>query len=663
VSVDGVQIGDTQTATVIRGTGHQEFDILGNFAAGPHTVAVNLLNGLPGNTVATERSLYVDKATIDGKAVVHAWLAEINSGSQSLGFTTNGTSGTPPPGPTTLGSGPDDLQLLMSEDAYQGDAQFTVSVDGTQVGGTQTVTALHGTGTQAFDLLGTYAAGAHDVTVNFLNDLYGGSPTTDRNLYVNGASIDGAAVAGSALTEMAGGPQSFSFTTVGAPPPADTLTLNVSEDAYGGDAQFSVTLDGKLIGGTQTATASHAAGASQAITLTGSFGAGPHTVAVTFLNDLYDAGGDRNLYLSSATFDGGTTQVNAGLYSTGNTATFTVAPAAGTTGGGTGGTTGGGNSSDPTGIVAGSPMQMLGVNLSGAEYNAGNTSAQVNTDYVYPNHAELDYYASIGMNVIRMPLAWERLQPVQGGALDPTQLGYIDDIVNYAATKGIKVDLDNHNYAYGYGNMVGSAGTPNSSLADFWSKMASHYAGNSNVIYGIMNEPHDQTATQWESAAQASINAIRATGATQEILVPGSYWTGAHSWTSSDNSSVMAGITDSGHNMAFELHQYLDADSSGTSTTVVSPTIGAERLSAATSWAQSTGNRLFLGEFGAGSDPASIAALTNELSFMQQHSDVWQGGTYWSGGPWMGSYMFNADPANGVQTAQAQTLAKYAPTH
>jgi len=96
---------------------------------------------------------------------------------------------------------------------------------------------------------------------------------------------------------------------------------------------------------------------------------------------------------------------------------------------------------------------------------------------------------------------------------------------------------------------------------------------------------------------------------------------------------------------------------------VVSPTIGAERLSAATAWAQATGNRLFLGEFGAGSDPASIAALTNELSFIQQHSDVWQGGTYWSGGPWMGSYMFNADPANGVQTAQAQTLAKYAPTH
>jgi len=35
---------------------------------------------------------------------------------------------------------------------------------------------------------------------------------------------------------------------------------------------------------------------------------------------------------------------------------------------------------------------------------------------------------------------------------------------------------------------------------------------------------------------------------------------------------------------------------------------------------------------------------------------VWQGGTYWSGGPWMGSYMFNADPANGVSTAQAPGL-------
>jgi len=38
-------------------------------------------------------------------------------------------------------SGPDTIVLYVQEDAYQGDAQYTVAVDGTQVGGIRTETA------------------------------------------------------------------------------------------------------------------------------------------------------------------------------------------------------------------------------------------------------------------------------------------------------------------------------------------------------------------------------------------------------------------------------------------------------------------------------------------------------------------------------------------
>ena len=44
---------------------------------------------------------------------------------------------------------------------------------------------------------------------------------------------------------------------------ADTLDLQVNEDAWNGDAQFTVAVDGQQIGGTLTALASHAAGATQ----------------------------------------------------------------------------------------------------------------------------------------------------------------------------------------------------------------------------------------------------------------------------------------------------------------------------------------------------------------------------------------------------------------
>jgi hypothetical protein len=60
-------------------------------------------------------------------------------------------------------------------------------------------------------VLGTFAAGSHTATVDFLNDAYGGSPSTDRNLYVAGATIDGAVVSGATLNEYGQGSQSFRF--------------------------------------------------------------------------------------------------------------------------------------------------------------------------------------------------------------------------------------------------------------------------------------------------------------------------------------------------------------------------------------------------------------------------------------------------------------------
>ncbi|MGI4852237.1 MAG: carbohydrate-binding domain-containing protein, partial [Janthinobacterium lividum] len=85
----------------------------------------------------------------------------------------------------------------------------------------------------------------------------------------------------------------------------DTLRITTSEDAYLGDAQFTVSVDGKLVG-TYSATASHAAGKTSDLVLTGTWSTGAHTVAVAFLNDAYggSAALDRNLYVAKVTYDG-----------------------------------------------------------------------------------------------------------------------------------------------------------------------------------------------------------------------------------------------------------------------------------------------------------------------------------------------------------------------
>ena len=441
------------------------------------------------------------------------------------------------------------------------------------------------------------------------------------------------------------------------PPAAGTLVVNVSEDAYQGDAQFTVAVDGKQAGGTYTATASHAAGQSASVAVAGSYGAGQHSVVVTFTNDAYGGPGlDRNLYLNSVSLNGATQTVNAGLYSPGASSTVTI------------GTAPPSPAPTPTPAPAAGTFQYLGVNLSGLEFgipdpNDGGTSAGTyGQTYGSPTHAEIDYYASEHLNAIRLPFSWERLQPAENGPLNATQLGYLDDVVHYAAAKGVSVILDPHNYGYGYGSLIGSAATPDSAFDSLWSQLAGHYATQSNVIFGLMNEPHVQSPAQWVQPVNDAINAIRATGADQEILVPGTGYDGGSSWVSSGNASIFAAnVADPKHNIAFEVHQYSDADASGSSASVVSTTTGAERLQAVTAWAEQTGNKLFLGEFGAGQDSASIANLTNMLTYMQQHTDAWQGGTEWGGGPLWGNYFFGTDPQNGHTTPQIATLASFAP--
>jgi aryl-phospho-beta-D-glucosidase BglC (GH1 family)/20S proteasome alpha/beta subunit len=306
-----------------------------------------------------------------------------------------------------------------------------------------------------------------------------------------------------------------------------------------------------------------------------------------------------------------------------------------------------------------SGFSLFGVNLSGAEYDPGGTLE--GTNYTYPTDAEIDYYASKGMTVIRLPFLLERVEPVAGGPLNTTELGYIDNVVNYAASKGIDVILDPHDYGDEYGTVIGTTAASNATFANFWGELAAHFASTPNVLFGLMNEPNAVTPTQWLASANAAIAAIRAAGATtQQILVPGTDWDGADTWVSSGNAQVLgSGIVDPSHNFAFEVHQYLDADGSGTSSTVVSTAIGVERLTAITQWAEATGNKLFLGEFGVASDPTSLTALNNMLGYMAQHTDVWEGGTYWAAGPWLGNYMYSVEPTNGVDAPQMGVLDQY----
>jgi len=146
------------------------------------------------------------------------------------------------------------------------------------------------------------------VQIKFINDAYGGSTDADRNLYVDSIAYDGITATNTTAWMPPNGTDSFTVGT-GTPiatPPADFLTLRLSEDAWNGDAQFTLSLDGKQVTTPQSVTTLHSSGNWEYFSFAGNFGTGSHTLSVSFVNDAYGGtpSADRNLYVGSITNDG-----------------------------------------------------------------------------------------------------------------------------------------------------------------------------------------------------------------------------------------------------------------------------------------------------------------------------------------------------------------------
>lgn len=317
---------------------------------------------------------------------------------------------------------------------------------------------------------------------------------------------------------------------------------------------------------------------------------------------------------------------------------------------------------------ANAQLPFQGVNLSGAEFGSQNLPGTYNGvgpgpyDYIYPPNSEVDYFIGKGMNTFRLPFRWERLQRALNGSLDADELSRMNGFVDYVTGQGAHVILDPHNFARYHGDAIGSSNVTIGNFADFWGKVAAEFNDNPNVIFGLMNEPiganqsNGITTETWLSAANAAIVAIRAANADNLILVPGNGFSGAHSWDQNfygtPNADVMLNIIDSGDNFAFEVHQYLDGNSSGQSASIAYPEIGRDRLINFTQWLKTHGFRGFLGEFGAAN--STIGDATNQigdetvnlmLDYVEANDDVWMGWAWWGGGPWWSeNYLFAIDP-------------------
>lgn len=193
VKVDGEPVGRVQSVSASHAAGQSQTIVLhGNFADAKEVV-VQFLNDQYGGP-DQDVNLYVHSLSLNGVSQSGSEAVLDPNTATQLGSTAQLYKN----GSATFNLAPDTLTFRVSEDAwtYHSDAQFVVKVDGQQVGGVLTTHALHSTG--AYDdisLKGNFAD-AHQVTVEFINDQYGGSGQ-DVNLYVNSISLNGQSIQGS----------------------------------------------------------------------------------------------------------------------------------------------------------------------------------------------------------------------------------------------------------------------------------------------------------------------------------------------------------------------------------------------------------------------------------------------------------------------------------
>lgn len=498
-----------------------------------------------------------------------------------------------------------------------------VSIGGTEIGSTYVNT----TGWSDYPFNVTATAATQELRVTYDNDFQ--NATEDRNLMVDKVVVGCPAGACAGSTAFAiSVPLSLDKPTVQA---GQNLTGTV---AYANCSSAAVSVLEMRIAGRRPG-ATHSAGPFDDFTPFQGATSIPVGGTLTLTaSRSFTAPDPTGSWVSYATYKDA-----AGVWHDGPEVAFTVNPAPGN---GTGGTP------YPTGIA------FRGINRAGMEYGDDWDGWNGQTYYELPSHSqigsELAYFKAKGMNVIRLPISWERVQHQLYGALTQAYVDRMMDYINSATTAGFAVVLDLHNYNRYATNTYDAQGQQVGGytqhtlydgfltidhLRDIWVKLTDLVIGNPNVILNLMNESHDfnRTSNGWFADVNTLIAAIRATGSTHLILVPNSRSSDVDHWSTyapngGDLDSVAAlAIADSANNYAYDMHAYQSVPSSCTSY--------RDLISGVTSWATTNHKKLFLSELGVNATAGNgSCAINSLLTYMNAHADVWIGWTPWDLSPY-----------------------------
>ncbi|KAK0101824.1 hypothetical protein ONS95_006974 [Cadophora gregata] len=234
------------------------------------------------------------------------------------------------------------------------------------------------------------------------------------------------------------------------------------------------------------------------------------------------------------------------------------------------------------------------------------------------------------------------------GTLDVANASKYDLLVKACLATGAHCAIDIHNYARFEGKIIGQGGPSNAEFANLWSQIAKKYANESKVVFGIMNEPHDIPDMKlWAESVQAAVTAIRAAGATtQMILLPGNDFSGAQTFVSNGSAGNLSTVQNpdgTNTSLIFDVHKYLDVDGSGQHLECVSNHI-EDTFKPLASFLVANNRMALLSETGGGNSPSCMTNLCTTLMFINANPDAYLGYIGWSAGGFDTKYNLTETP-------------------
>ncbi|KAI7552516.1 Endoglucanase [Hortaea werneckii] len=311
-------------------------------------------------------------------------------------------------------------------------------------------------------------------------------------------------------------------------------------------------------------------------------------------------------------------------------------------------------------------VKYAGVNIAGLDFGCstdGTCTVSGVSDPGDDGISQMKHFVNDdGLNAFRLPVGWQYLvNDNLGGTLDSSNFGTYDNLMQGCLDVAEMCILDIHNYARWNGQIVGQGGPTNKEFASLWSQLATKYADNDKVVFGVMNEPHGVDIDSWADSVQAAVTAIRKAGATsQKILLPGNDWTHASMSVSDGSAAALNKITNedgSTDNLIFDVHQYLDSDGSGTHTECT--TSNADTFKSFGDWLRKNNRQAMLTETGGGPNADScLTDMCEQFDVLNNYSDVYLGWTGWAAGAFEPGYEISETPSGSPGSYTDQPLVK-----